>query len=290
MFPIETVNINMFAPQLLEIPQPPKILYSRGEIMDLSDKKILVVVGSRKHTSYGKNVTESLIASLRGLPVVVVSGLAYGIDSIAHEAALSAGIPTIAFPGSGLNDSVIYPSQHRGLAKKILESGGMLLSEFKPDQKAALWTFPTRNRLVAGLCHAVMIPEAEKKSGTLITSRLATEYNRDVLAVPGQITSPTSVGTHMLIRLGATPITCADDLKEALGFTRSDDPNIEKRKEIVLDLSPLEKKLYDLLREPISRDELIRELDISTSDFNMTLTMLEIKGVIKEEMGMIRLA
>jgi DNA processing protein len=282
----EIFEERQFPERLLEIPQPPKRLYTRGTFT-ITGKKVLSVVGSRKHTSYGADACRELVASLKGLPVVIVSGLCYGIDTIAHETALSVGLTTIAIPGSGLSEKVLYPSQNRNLARRIIEAGGALVSEFEPDFRATVWSFPKRNRIVAGIADAVLVIEASQKSGALITSRLATEYNRDVLAVPGPITWPTSIGTNMLLRLGATPITSKDDLREALGFSRLDEQHripAEERD----DLSAEEKEFLVLLNEPKSRDELLRELGISVSDFNMLLTMLEIKGVIKEELGMIR--
>jgi DNA processing protein len=287
MDPEEIFLERQFPERLLEIPEPPKRLYVRGTF-DITGKKVLAVVGSRKHTSYGGDACRELIGSLKGLPIIVVSGLAYGIDTIAHETALASGITTIAFPGSGLSEKVLYPSQNRNLARRIIEAGGALVSEFEPDFRATVWSFPKRNRIVAGIADAVLVIEASQKSGALITSRLATEYNRDVLAVPGPITWPTSFGTNMLLRLGATPITSKDDLREALGFPRLDEQNKTPTEERD-DLSAEEKEFLLLLNEPKSRDELLRELGLSVSDFNMLLTMLEIKGIIKEELGMIRI-
>ncbi|MEN9582810.1 MAG: hypothetical protein RL641_764 [Candidatus Parcubacteria bacterium] len=285
MLPLYRIPKTDFPARLLEIPHPPKELYARG-FVDLTGKKVLTVVGPRKHTSYGRETTHSLILSLRGLPVVVVSGLAHGIDSIAHEAALEADLPTIAFPGSGLDANVIYPAAHRKLAERILENDGMLISEFKPHEKAVDYFFPQRNRLVAGISHAVLIPEAGEKSGTLITAKLTVDYNRDLLVVPGNINSPMSKGANQFLRLGATPITCADDLREALGFARSEDATLLPLHERS-DLSVGEKRLLSFLIEPLSRDELIRKLSIPVADFNMMLTMLEIKSIIREENGII---
>jgi DNA processing protein len=203
-------------PQLLEIPQPPEELYIVGELP--KDHIYVSVVGSRRYTDYGQRCCRELILGLRGKPVAIVSGLAYGIDQIAHRSAMDAKLPTIAIPGSGLDPSALYPRGHTQLAEEILYNGGCLLSELEPFEKAAPWTFPQRNRIMAGISRAVLIIEAEEKSGTLITARLATEYNRDVLAVPGSIFSATSAGTNFLLRQGATPITCANDLLQALGL------------------------------------------------------------------------
>ena len=277
---IHEIDKNDFPIRLLEIPHPPKKLYVRSntELSTLLEgKKILTIVGPRKYTKYGKHCIESLIKSLKGLPIVIVSGLAYGIDSIAHEAAIENGIPTIAFPGSGLNDDVIYPRVHVRLAQKILDNNGALLSECRPNQKTTNWIFPQRNRLVAGIAHAILIPEAAEKSGTLITARLAVDYNRDLLVIPGNIDNPMSKGTNQFLRLGATPITCVDDLHEALGFPRSEDTQMKLFGDDN-ELSDQEKKVLKLLRQNMSRDNIVNELQLSAMQLNILITQLEIKG------------
>lgn len=269
---------------LLEIPQPPKKLYIVGTLPS-PDAIYLTIVGSRKHTTYGRDACEKLIAGLRGFPVVIISGLALGMDTIAHEAALEAGITTIAFPGSGLDPQVVYPRANFVLAKRIIENGGALISECEPLQRAAEWTFPRRNRLLTGLSRAVLIIEAEEQSGTLITARLATEYNRDVLAVPGSIFSEASKGTNWLIRQGATPITNSNDLLAALGF-KTDTAQTSPHDDV--ECGPEEKEILEQLYEPRSRDELIRTLKKPAHEINMTLSIMEIKGLVKEEFGEIR--
>ncbi|MCX6713756.1 MAG: DNA-processing protein DprA, partial [Candidatus Vogelbacteria bacterium] len=193
-------------------------------------------------------------------------------------------LPTVAFPGSGLNPNVLYPSANRRLAEKIIDSGGALVSEYPPEQMATLYTFPQRNRLMAGLARATLIIEAGKKSGTLITARLATEYNRDVLAVPGSIFSPNSYGSNWLIKQGATPITEAEDILKHFSLKQEsfDFGSAEK----LADLSPAEKKIVDLLKiEPLPRDELVFKTKISVSEANTLLSIMEIKGLIKESLG-----
>src|SRR3990167_8695121 len=222
---IKKLGPNKFPKLLSEINDPPDELFLIGEIPS-DDHVFLAVVGSRKFTSYGKQAAEQIIAGLKGFPIIIVSGLAIGIDSIAHNAALNAGLTTIAIPGSGLNDDVLYPASNRALAKKIVERGGALISPFKPDFKATEWSFPARNRIMAGMSQAVLLIEAEEKSGTGITARLALDYNRDVYAVPGSIFSPTSRGTNALIAGGATPITQSADLLTALGFEVRDNAKI----------------------------------------------------------------
>ncbi len=270
--------------QLLEIPGIPKSLYLKGN-MPPEGNVMLCVVGARSFTQYGKDICEKLIMGLRGRNVTIVSGLALGIDGIAHQAALAAGLNTIALPGSGLNETALHPQSHTGLSRRILEAGGGLLSEYEPDFKATQWSFPQRNRLMAGLSKAVLIIEAEKKSGTLITARLATEYNRDVLVVPGSVFAKNSEGPHLLLRLGATPITCVGDLELALGY----EPTTADAEKNYDDCSKQEKMLIEILRDPMPRDQLIRLSKLDTSEANMFITLLEMKGHIKESLGEIRL-
>lgn len=270
---------------LMEIPQPPKVLFMRGKLPP-KDLIYLAVVGSRKYTSYGKDMCEKLIRGLKDYPVVIVSGLALGIDSIAHRTALEVGLTTVSFPGSGLDNNALYPRTNIKLAQEIVDAGGCLLSEMKPEEKAQLHSFPQRNRLMAGISKAVLIVEAEEKSGTLITARMALDYNRDILAIPGSALSSNSKGTNKLIRQGATPITSSEELLEALGF------EVEKPKqtdaEKYSDCSKEELKIIELLREPKERDDLIRESGIDIARANALLSIMEIKELIKEELGEMR--
>jgi DNA processing protein len=282
---IRKLNQNEFPKALLEIPQPPKTLYIRGNLPE-GNFTYLTVVGSRKYTSYGKEVCQKLIHGLRGYPIIIVSGLALGIDSIAHRSALNVGLPTIAFPGSGLDNFTIHPQTNVRLAEEIENSGGCLISEFEPDFKATLYSFPQRNRLMAGISKAVLIIEAEERSGTLITARMALDYNRDILVVPGSIFSSNSNGTNWLIRQGAIPITSSEDILEVLGFP------IEKPKlndeEKYADCSKEEMKIISLLREPMERDELVRASGMDIASANALLSIMEIKELLKEELGEIR--
>jgi len=274
-----------FPKPLLEIPQPPKTLYIRGKLPN-PDMIYLAVVGSRKYTSYGRDICKKLIQGLKSYPIVIVSGLALGIDTIAHESALEAGLTTISFPGSGLDNSVLHPRTNIRLAQKIVDSGGCLISEMEPSWKATLYSFPQRNRLMAGISKAVLIIEAEEKSGTLITARMALDYNRDVLAVPGSAFSSNSNGTNWLIKQGATPITNSKDILEALGFEIEKEKKSDKDKYV--DCSKEEMKIIELLREPVERDELVRESGMDIAKANALLSIMEIKELIKEEFGEIR--
>lgn len=269
-------------PQLLtEIPDAPKKLYVRGTLPP-ADIKLLAVVGSRKYTPYGKQAVETLLKGLAGYPIAIISGLALGIDSLAHEAALASNLPTIAVPGSGLNDDVLYPSMHRKLAQKILVAGGALLSEFEPDFRATPYSFPQRNRIMAGMSHAVLMIEAAEKSGTLITARLTSDYNRELLVVPGSIFSANSFGPHLFLSLGATPITRSADILRVFGMEPA-----AKSALLRTDISEEERQVMEALQTPLSRDELIVALALKTQDANILLSTMELKGLITEEFGKI---
>lgn len=270
-----------FPPLLTEIPDAPKKLYVRGTL-PAQHTTLLCVVGSRKYTRYGKEVCESLISGLAGYRVGIVSGLALGIDSIAHRAALRHGLYTLAIPGSGLANGVLYPRSHVQLAHSILEKGGALLSEFEPDTPATPYTFPQRNRIMAGIAHGILVIEAEEKSGTLITARLGLDYNREVMAVPGPITSPTSAGPHMLIKNGAVPITRGEDIVDALHLTG------QRENTRAETLSREEETVCALLHEPMSKDDVINALDIPVSKAHAILSAMEIKGIITEQLGKLR--
>ena len=282
---IKKLPKNKFPKALLEIPQPPEDLWIIGELPS-ADLIHLCIVGSRKFTSYGREACEKIIAGLKGYPIVIVSGFAMGIDTIAHKKAMQVGLKTLVFPGSGLSDEAMYPKTNVKLMEEIVKNDGCLVSEFEPDFKATQWSFPMRNRLMAGISKAVLIIEAEEKSGTLITARLTTEYNRDLLVVPGSIFSPNSKGVNRLLHQGATPVTCSEDVLESLGFELPKDK--EKQAKLFFDLSLEEKKVVDLLREPSPRDDLIRALKMPTPTANALLSVMEIKGLIKEELGEIR--
>ncbi len=294
-------------PLLKEINDPPKQLYYAGAVPD-PDQKLLCVVGSRKYSSYGKEACEYLISGLRGQPITIVSGLALGIDSIAHRSALKNKLQTIAVPGSGIDTRVLHPQSHVELAKEIVYSGSTVMSEFDPKSKSATWNFPQRNRIMAGMSHAILIIEAELKSGTLITGRFASEYNRELLVVPGSIFAPNSEGPNMLLRLGATVIRGPEDILDSLdlntssGLTSRLPPDsksfragpLSKGKQInaprnYSDCSPNEIKILEFLTTPLERDELVRRSGLKTSEIQTLLTLLELKGHIHEHLGEIGL-
>lgn len=285
-FPIQEIPANLFPTFLREINDPPEKLYIRGSLPAEDKYKFLCVVGSRKYSSYGKEVCEQLISGLSGYPIVIVSGLALGMDAIAHKAALENNLLTIAFPGSGLDKDKIYPRTNLRLASHILHEDGALVSEFEPEFKATSWAFPKRNRLMAGISSATLVVEATKKSGTLITARLAMEYNRDVLTVPGSIFSRNTAGPHSLIRDGATPICNSSNLLLALGFDITEENTSKSHK----NLSPTERQVLEILGEPLAKHELTDQLDMSITQAQILLSEMELKGLIKEVGGKIRQA
>lgn len=274
---------------LANMHRPPKKLFMRGSWPDLSAYKFLCVIGSRKSSPYGQEACKKLVNGLRGYPISIVSGLAIGMDSLAHEAALEADLHCIAFPGSGLDQSVIYPPSRSKLAQCIVERGGALLSEYPPHYQTASWMFPARNRLMAGLSHAILIIEAGRGSGTLMTAKYGEDFNRDILAVPGQIFSELSYGPHMLIGKGAAPIFSANDIIAALGFSPKTNPEGHS-----FDLSKFEgtaKRILEILvRSDALHDDIMNELRISTTELNIQISELEMEGIIKVVGARLRLA
>lgn len=271
--------------QLSEIPQQPKRLWMRGALPP-TNTKLLTVVGSRAMTRYGQEACQKLIAGLAGYPVSIVSGLALGTDACAHRAALDAGLHTIAVPGSGLDDSVISPRTNLGLAKDILAAGGALVSEQEPLHKPWLAEFPSRNRLMVGLSDAVLVIEGGEKSGTLITARLASEYNRDLLCIPHRIGDPHAFGPHLFLRLGAALVAEPLHILEALRIPpRESDcatPGVAQSRS----LEGAERVVWQLLEEPKTRDEILRSAhSLQPGEILTALISLELRGLAKEEFG-----
>ena len=269
--------------QLLEIPQLPKQLWLRGALAP-AGTKLLTVVGSRAMTHYGQEACQKLISGLAGYPISIVSGLALGIDTCAHKAALAAGLHTLALPGSGLGDDVLYPRSNRAYAKEIVEKGGGMLSEYAPDKASMVHFFPERNRLMVGLADAVLVIEAGQKSGTLITARLASEYNRELLCIPHRIGDPHAFGSHLFIRLGATLVTEPIHILEAL---RIPPREILSRGVAPSDLEDAELVIWNMLEEPKTRDEILRDGSAvaGVGELLTALVALELRGLIKEEFG-----
>ena len=270
--------------QLLEIPQPPKRLWVRGALPP-AGTKLLTVVGSRAITRYGQEACQKLIAGLAGYPISIVSGLALGVDTCAHKAALAAGLHTLVIPGSGLGDKVLYPRANRPFAKEILEKGGGFLSEYEPDAVSRVYYFPERNRIMVGLADAVLVIESGPKSGTLITARLAGEYNRDLLCIPHRIGDPHGFGAHLFLRLGATLVTEPLHILEALRIPPRESDCATPGGARLQGLEDVEITIWNILEEPKTRDEILRAGGAGAGELLTALVSLELRGLIREEFG-----
>jgi len=270
-----TLTAPDYPERLRHMADPPPQLYTLGCIVnELLMRPCVTVVGSRKVSAYGKTVTSELVKNLTRAGIVIISGLALGVDSLAHTAALDAGGLTIAVLPTSLDR--IYPRSHHALAQRILNQGGALLTEYKPNTPLYPSNFIARNRIAAGLSNAVLITEAAEHSGTLSTARFALEQGKDLLAVPGNITSPTSAGTNNLIKAGAVPVTHANDVLRALGL-----PDGAERVAPHGD-TPEEQALLNLIyKGEQDGTALLNASKQQVSVYNQTLTMLEIKGLIR---------
>lgn len=277
------MNIKKLSPQEDEflqftsvIDNPPECLWYIGNLP--KRRPTVAIVGSRKPTDYGKSVNISLTTDLARRGVIIVSGLAIGHDSIAHQACLDAGGTTVAVIGNGLDS--IYPKRNERLAGRIVERGGAIISEYEPDTPVYPSHFLERNRLISALADVVIIIEAGERSGTLNTAAHALAQGKEIMAVPGNITSPLSHGCNRLIAQGATPILSPDDVLNALGIVK-DDTGQKLATKINFD-SPDAQSLYDLLHNGINDgDQLILKSGLAPADFSMAITMLELNGYIK---------
>lgn len=267
----------MLIPKVLrQIPSPPKKLFVEGvPISSFLKFPRVAIVGSRNISTYGRQVTSQLAGDLAERGVVIISGLAYGVDAVAHWSALKANGKTIAVLPGPLDD--IAPRGNRDLAKRIIESGGSLVSEYPSGDRILKTSFIARNRLVAGLAQVILIPEAIEKSGSLHTARFALDQGKDVLAVPGNINNPTSKGTNNLLRSGASIVTSYKDVIKALGLTESS----SQKKHIPTGTNPNEQIVIDLIIKGITDGDTLQQQSLlSPQDFAQTLTMLEISGKI----------
>jgi len=270
----------IFAP-LLELTDCPRYMYYQGLLPNVSIK-LITIVGSRTHSRYAQQALEYLVRSLPTDKICIVSGLALGIDALAHRLALDNGIPTIAIPGSGLNHSVLYPATNRGLADSIIQNEGCLVAEFEPESRAARWTFPKRNRIMAALSDLVLVVEAAEKSGTLITARNALEYNTEVAVIPGSILNEQAHGSNELLRNGAQLVTSANDILHLLGI---DHASTEEK--TYDDLGKEEQIIMNFLIEPKTKQDIVESLGINIARCNSLISLLEIKGYVKEEFSLI---
>jgi DNA processing protein len=261
--------------RLKEIEQPPPVLYLRGEL-STEDGWAVAIVGSRRVTPYGRQVTEEIASFLAANGVTVVSGLARGVDALAHKAALKAGGRTLAVLGSGVDR--IYPPENRALAEQILEQGAML-SDYAPGTPPEASNFPPRNRIISGLSMGVVVVEAGETSGALITAEFAADQGREVFAVPGNILAPQSKGTNKLIQQGALPLLSADDIMQTLNLTRLGQHKAARK---VLPADEVEAKLLDAMsEEPQHVDEIRNKTGLPVEKVSATLVMMELKGMVR---------
>lgn len=269
---------DLYPPLLKEIHNPPYILYIRGEDNFVS-RPLLAIVGSRKLTRYGEQAAHRLAFDLAAAGITVVSGLALGIDAMAHRGALDARGITVAVLGSGADKKSVMPPNNASLAERIVAEKGTLVSEFPPGSPGSIGNFPARNRIMAGMTLGTVVVEAAEKSGSLITAGLALEFNREVFAVPGSIFSPQSTGTHNLIQKGAKLVKSAKDILEEL---RLEERAVRKETQTVFPLSSEEQKLADILSpDPLHIDTIAKLSKLETSRVSSALVMLEMKGAVK---------
>jgi len=272
-----TIDDEHYPKLLKEIHNPPFILFARGNI-NLLQNPAIAVVGTRHLTHYGKQVTENIVRELVAQNLIVVSGLAMGIDAEAHITTLKNNGTTFAVLASGLDQENIYPAVNRALANEIVNKGGLLISEYPIGVPPLKYNFPMRNRIISGLSLGTLIIEAGESSGALITAKFALDQNREVFAVPGNITSAMSIGTNNLIKLGAKLVNSASDIFEELNLK-----NIcqESKKSEILPDSPEEATVFRFLTEPRHINELVKLTNFSIAETNSILTMMEIKGQIR---------
>ena len=260
---------------LAQIPNPPFILYGTGRATLFESQIPLGVVGSRKPTSYGIQATETITETLARAGACIISGLALGIDAIAHRTAVEAGGATIAVLGSGIDNESLYPPSNQGLARRITESGGAVISEYPPGTPALKEHFPARNRIISGLSKGILVVEAQEKSGALITARFALEQNRDVFAVPGSIFSLSSKGTNALIQEGAKLVSCGEDILKEYGIEYTTNTG---------SLEPLdetEERILVVLAESRTVDDIKALTGLDTPAIIASVSLLEMKGRIR---------
>jgi len=276
-YPIKTTSIKeaSYPPFLKELPDPPKILYTRGDLT-IKNESCFAIVGTRKCSSYGKQIASEIARDLAEAGLTVVSGLAPGIDTFTHQAIVQARKRTIAVLGTGLDWKSIYPQSNLWLAKEILETGGCLVSEYPPETHGSKFTFPKRNRIIAALSLGVLVIEAPFKSGSLITANWAFLLKKKVFAVPASIYSQNSKGCHFLIKKGARLVECANDILKELNLSKKIKKNSVKEAK-----NKEEKIILNILKQPMHIDKVAEKTGFPISLINKTLAILEIQGKVK---------
>ena len=292
---ILTYDMEEYPDKLRNITPIPYILYVRGKHINLDEALTIGVIGSRHATDYGRLVTSRLAGELSAQGVILISGMARGLDAVASGQALKYNMPTVAVIGSGVD--VVYPKENERLMYDIIKTG-MVISEYPPGSEPRREHFPERNRIIAGLSNGVLVTQAKKGSGSLITARCAMEYGRDVFSVPGNILDPMYEGTNRLIQQGAKLVMSAGDIIEEYPYAKFTAMELKvaqpqkEAKPLIEDkakpsgLSDIEEKIFDLLTQrDMSVDEMTQRLDISAQDMNIKMTMLEVRGVVEKMPG-----
>ncbi len=273
-----TQSSQFYPSQLKEISSAPAVIYGRGNL-DILKNKSLAVVGSRKFTEYGQRATQNLCRDLVRAGLTIVSGLALGIDAVAHRATLDTDGATIAVLGTGIDDETIYPRDNFNLARDILASGGALLTEYPPKTPSLKQNFPARNRIMAGLTLGTLVVEAALDSGSLITAGLALEFGREVFAVPGPIFSPQSTGANFLLKSGAKLVESATDVLQELNLSKQSQTTPRK---VFEPKTKEEKKVWNMLgSDPLHVDRLVKLTRLNPAEVGAVLSTLEIEGAVK---------
>jgi DNA processing protein len=278
---ILTWKDEVYPQRLKEIEQPPPVLYVRGDYLP-DDLYAVAIVGTRRVTAYGRQITEELSSYLAANGITVISGLARGVDAIAHQTALKTGGRTIGVLGSGVDK--IYPPEHRQLAEQIMMGHGAIVSDYAPGTPPDASNFPPRNRIISGLSLAVVVIEAGETSGALITAEFAAEQGREIFAVPGSILAPQSKGTNKLIQKGALPLLSVNDLMQALNLTRM---GAQKAARKIIPADATEARLIGVLgTEPLHVDEIRNQTELPIEKVSATLALMELKGMVRQVGGM----
>lgn len=271
---------DQYPKRLLNCYDPPILLYFKGDA-DLNHNRIIAIVGTRSNTEYGKQVTEKLVDELKEQNIMVVSGLAFGIDAIAHKAALKSNCPTIGVLAHGLDQ--VYPVQHTALAREMIKMGGGLLTEFRSNTKPDRHNFPTRNRVVAGMVDAVVVVETGITGGSMITAELANNYNRDVFAVPGKVTDAKSAGCNSLVKNNkAILFTGSREFAQLMGWDIVKKGPAGKQKELFIELSAEEKLVFSIIagKESVHIDEINSRSGLRSSTVAAAILSLELQNVV----------
>lgn len=264
---------------LQQISDPPPCLFVRGTLT--THNPAIAIVGTRAPSKYGIEVTTRLVRELTEQQITIVSGLALGIDAVAHDATVRSGGYTIAVLGSGVDDRSIAPQTNYRLAMDIIESGGVIISEYPPHTQAAPYTFPRRNRIIAGLARGTLVIEAGESSGALITAKCSLDYNRDVFAIPQSIGSKTAVGVNNLLKEGAILVTSAEDIFATLNISPVNKKDVQEDKIMLPPLTDNELPIYSYLHTgPKTIDDMVRDIPLPHSVILTTISLLELKGMV----------